>query len=82
MKKYKIDKNIPPTNARENGKYDFPFKDMEVGVSFIVDNHVGKDKRYSSSSEVPSAYRKAKDLGVKIITRKQTAGSIRIWRVE
>ena len=36
MKKYKIDKNIPPTNARENGKYDFPFKDMEVGDSFIV----------------------------------------------
>ena len=76
MKKYKIEKNISLTRKKARiKKYDFPLEDMEVGDSFQIHG----DAR---SPEYSSVFKQAKYRGIKVTSRTQNDGSIRIWRGE
>jgi|TARA_R100000084_G_scaffold102948_1_gene58771 hypothetical protein len=80
MKKYKLEKNISITKSgRRPKKYDFPFKDMEVGDSFQMHGTINGNER---STEYNAVYTQAKRKGIKVTSRKQSDGSIRVWRVE
>jgi hypothetical protein len=83
VKTYKIEKNVKvPALKRRGGrppKYLFPFKSMEIGDSFVVDN----------KNEYQNARKAAISLGMKIEMRKEgeehatkIPRRIRIWRIE
>ena len=83
MKKYKIEKNIPIIQTKGRiKKYDFPLEDMEVGDSFQIDGDMRSADRKLMLTQYQSAFTQAKYRGIKVTSRTQSDGSIRIWRVE
>jgi len=79
--KYKIDKNIPlpPPGKRGPKQSRYPFKEMEVGDSFIFDDY---DRvRMSSGSTAARIYGSNQDPVKKFATRKM-GNKIRIWRIK
>jgi len=83
MKKYKIEKNISLTRKKGRiKKYDFPLEDMEVGDSFQIHGDVRSVDRKLMLTQYQSVFTQAKCRGIKVTSRTQSDGSIRIWRVE
>lgn len=76
---FKIDNNVPIPGHKAGTKegYKYPFNDMRVGDSFLVqpDPVSGRNKIAAACSQ------HSKRHGGKFITRKTPEG-IRIWRVE
>lgn len=75
-----IDKEIPIPEHREYNKY--PFRDMGVGDSFLVNIEPGEDysrtrKRVESAA---SGFRR-RNPGRKFIIRKEGSAA-RIWRIK
>lgn len=71
----KIDTDVLPDAITErNGKY--PWKQMAVGESFLVE--VADGKRVNSIRS--GAQRMARILGHRFVTRREGAG-LRVWRV-
>ena len=66
---YEIEKGVPLQASVRPTK--FPFKQMEVGDSFVVE---------SQSARI-SVIQRAKVLGYFVTSRKQLDGTYRIWRV-
>ena len=71
LKTYSVQKDIP-LPRKGPYKYDFPWENMEVGDSFVVE----------SAKESLAANTRSKSLGIKITTRKEATGGYRIWRLE
>jgi hypothetical protein len=76
----KIEKGIPvPTGIR--GSRVYPFKDMDVGDSFLVPvDEGGKRSIQSSIAQCSRRYRK---VGKQFTTRfLKKEGGIRVWRIK
>lgn len=78
-KTFKIEKNIPLPTARQVGvgperKYKYPFREMKVGDSFVVNT---TNKTFSAN-----IYSLTKTLGMKFATRTIAIGKVRVWRVK
>lgn len=72
---YEVDKAVPlPTNASGGRPHKYPFREMEVGDSFLVEPLDG-DKLRNYASQFSRA------KGARFVTRKQPDGSVRCWRV-
>ena len=71
----KIEKGIPIGSQRANLQTKYPFKEMEIGDSFVVP----KDELPKNGG--CGLHNSARYVGVKIATRTQTDGSVRVWRV-
>jgi len=69
LKTYSVDKNIP-LPRKGPWKYDFPWEDMDIGDSFVVE----------SAKEALAAGTRAKALDIQITTRKEGT-SYRVWRL-
>jgi hypothetical protein len=68
---YQIETGVPlPTGGRP---IKYPLRDMQVGDSFLIPAEDHKAK---------SIYQSAKQAGVRITTRAQPDGSLRVWRLE
>ena len=75
MGEYKIEKNIPtPINARSKGESKYPFAQMEVGDSFVME-----DRSISRANNAIHLFRK-KFPEKKFVVRAVDAG-FRIWRI-
>jgi len=72
MSDFKIEKGIPVKVAGSSSKY--PFKDMDIGDSFIIKNI---SSRATLSSSIRSFSLKT---GKTFITRRDGDG-IRVWRI-
>lgn len=68
----KIDKDIP---IPESTAKSYPFKDMEVGDSIMIENAVMGGKEYSQARM--HGHRNDKKFTARVVE-----GGIRIWRVE
>lgn len=72
----KIDKNIPMPGTRAPSKiYELPFKEMEIGDSFLAEGLSRNQVAYLTHY----AYWKFKR---KFATRQEPSGLFRIWRIE
>lgn len=67
----KVDKNVPP--PRQRGKY--PWRQMEVGDSFLVPEGMENSVRYAAS------YFRKRNPDYKFMVRKQEDGTYRCWRI-
>lgn len=70
---YKIEKGIKPPNTTVTSKY--PFAEMNVGDSFVVDTATERQNTYSAA-----IYYGRKHNGFKISSAKE-GNKYRIWRV-
>ena len=81
-----IEKGIPVPDARKKGHHEpkFPWKEMQVGDSFVVPNE-GKykdDPKRLRKSFQARFWGLTKDHGVKFRVDFDEAGVLRCWRVE
>lgn len=65
---------VPPTRPPLGSRSRYPFLDMEIGDSFVVE-----EKNAESARAI--AYKIAKRYGVKFVGRKMKDGSVQFWRV-
>jgi hypothetical protein len=83
MSDFKIDKNIPITFESRNSK-NYPFKDLEIGDSFLIpvleDNYTtSRSSVVSSVKHFMSKDRKNREFLVR--TKREEKG-IRVWRIK
>jgi hypothetical protein len=72
---YKIEKDVPlPALVRRRSKY--PFKDLEIGDSFVIP--IKSDKSPSGIYAAISTARSRHNIG---LTTARVEGGIRVWRV-
>lgn len=70
---YPVQKGIPLPNKRKQGRY--PMRKLQVGDSFLIPaSEVGKNSR-------AAAYSSARYYGIRVCTRVQKDGAIRVWRI-
>lgn len=78
---FDIDKSVPAPPPGKTGAIKYPFRDMEIGDSILVDGS-------SASKHVCRAYNAAKQLQkrtggeFRFTARKEGENKVRIWRVE
>ena len=85
---YKIDKNIPvpekinPGNKSgyKNNSILFPFKNMEVGDSFLYCIEISEGKQRSVANAARNWARSLNNGWV--FTARQTENGIRVWRIK
>lgn len=71
---YKIDKNIPiPSKYSKGIKTKYPWRELEVGDSFFVENR-------TSTQMINTSKNTSKNSGHKYVCRKEGNGC-RVWRV-
>ncbi len=70
---YAIEKHVPMPIAR-NSRSRLPFLEMEVGDSFMVADHPETYVRAMCSRE-------QQRHGIKLSTRTQLGGGLRVWRI-
>lgn len=79
MSDYKIEKNVPMPNGTGKGWTKYPWHEMAVGDSFLIEKptltKLGFPRVYAGISNVRYAPKK-------FTQRKQEDGSLRIWRIE
>jgi len=75
---FKIEKNIP-YKKKEHGSI-YPFKDMEIGDSFLVTKC--DRKKYMAVSSALNFYIKQSNPTWKFSIRKVDTLSIRVWRIK
>ena len=73
----KIDRNIPLPESRRNGDpyRKYPFREMEVGDSFLFPKAIGVNTARSNIAQT------SRRLGRKFVIR-QTERGVRCWRTE
>lgn len=70
---YAVDKNIPiPADRRGKGRAKYPWRDMQVGDSFLVPKAINAISGTTSCA--------AKRLGFRF-TLRTVEGGTRIWRI-
>lgn len=73
---FKIDKNIPAPLTSRAGLTDLlPLKSMEVGDSFLIPGP-------GAVKHSGTVYACAKRLAIKLRTRSELGGALRVWRIE
>lgn len=73
---YPIDKGIPiPKINHDKPSTTYPFKEMNVGDSFLIPDGEKKSTARSAALII------AKRMGIKVLTRK-IEGGLRVWRIE
>lgn len=73
---YKIDKNVPLPKSKSGPERKYPFAEMEIGDSFLVE---AKNRHLAQRS----SYMYNKNHQPKrIMCRTQPDGSLRVWRVK
>lgn len=76
MSDYKIEKNVPVPSTLYTKTPKWPFREMEIGDSFVVPSNEVKNAR-------SSAYQLHIRTGMKFIIRlNRTNGEYRCWRIE
>lgn len=65
MEPFEIEKNVPM-----RGTCKYPWKEMEVGDSFVASKH-----------EAPGMYSAAAYQGIRIAVRSIGDGKVRVWRI-
>lgn len=72
MTAIKIEKGIPiPPKGNRMGGLVGAMRSLEVGDSLVLPSGSSSNKPYAT----------ARDVGIKVTTRKQPDGSIRVWRI-
>lgn len=77
MRKYKIEKGVPILETRGTRTEEYPFRDLEIGDSFLIPSPSSKEKQ----SILSQAYNRGKKLNRRFVTRTVPEG-LRVWRVE
>lgn len=81
----KIDKGIPiPKLSYNNGIYrkrKYPFRQMEVGDSFIISEEYSRDIM-SRKGTAARAWSAKSGMGYKFSLHKTSDNKIRIWRIK
>jgi hypothetical protein len=67
--KVEVDKSIPIPRSNM-GRPKYPWRDLKIGDSFYVPKYTN------------SLHYCAKRIGIKITTRKDAEGGIRVWRIK
>jgi hypothetical protein len=83
----KIDKNIPlPQRNLKGGKGSnkakYPFKNMQVGDSFLLKTLDTKAERHYQRVLMIGAFKDRLDMKGKKIATRSVPGGIRCWRTE
>jgi len=73
MNEIKIEKGIPAPKANRGARTLYPWREMEVGDSFLIP--------FATDGKRRGIYSCASRLGIKIATRT-VEGGVRIWRIE
>jgi hypothetical protein len=76
---FQIEKGIaiPARQGSHYGSFNSFLKSLEVGDSFVVPPG---PHGYRSDTKYRTVYQKASKLGIRVTTRVQKDGSVRIWR--
>lgn len=82
---FKIEKGVPIHGPGPRRRHpELPFANMAVGDSFVVQPEVGRTVRQLQSwvsTTLRDFIRYEKVKPMKIATRRQADGSVRVWRV-
>lgn len=81
---YKLQSNIPipPRSNPKERKRKYPFKDMQVGMSFLVPKKEAANDIDKLMKRIgPAAHSAGTSLGFKFALRRMSDG-VRVWRVQ
>jgi len=67
-----IDQNIPMPEKRRGARPKYPWRTMEVGDSFIIDQPIGGARSQASMA--------GRNYGRKFKVRELEGGIVRVWR--
>lgn len=82
MYKLQVGIPIPPRSNIKERKRKYPFKDMRVGMSFLVPKKEATNDLDKLMKRIgPAAHSAGKSLGFKFALRRVSDG-VRVWRVE
>ena len=73
---YQIEKSVPLPARKRNYRSNYPYKDLEIGDSFVVP--LEKDKSPSAIYASMSSAKRRFDIN---LTSARVEGGLRIWRI-
>jgi hypothetical protein len=73
---YEIEKGVPVPEKGRPYKVKYPIAKMEIGDSFVIEADDAK-----TNSRKSYLYALSARAGIRVTTRKQPDGSLRVWRI-